>query len=122
MKVFLRTIFSFAFLNLFVLVGFGQYQKSYGNVYYSVKNGDSWGGLIKMPNTTAVLDCPEKGQETVLGINDGKSVQYVLACIFEAKTGDGKYFHKLLSGGMAWPNPKWKFELLLVEIKRNNNR
>lgn len=60
-----------------------------------------------MPNTKAVLDCPEKGQETILGLSDGKSISYVLACIYEAKTGDGRSFHKLLSGGVAWPNPKW---------------
>ena len=107
MKINLRLFLSCSFLLLIVLTSIGQYRKEYGNVYYSVKDGDSWGGLIKMPNTKAVLDCPEKGEETVLSLSDGKSVSYAFACIFEAKTGDGKYFHKLLSGGMMWPNPEW---------------
>ena len=107
MKTTLRIAFSLSFLTLFVLAGFGQ-DKSYGNVYYSVKNGDTWGGLTKMASAKATLEKYDKGEAPiVLTLNDGKGNNYFFASSFEAKTADGKAFHKVIGGGIAYPDPKW---------------
>ena len=101
----LRTLLIFSFLFIFSFAGMAQ-DRDYGTVYYSVKNGDTWGGLIKMPSARASLSVPHKGKETILSFSDGDN-DYIFGCYFEAKTADGRAFHKVIEGGIAFPVAKW---------------
>jgi hypothetical protein len=82
--------------------------KEFGNVYYSVKNGDAWSGLIKM-KATVKLEKPDKGDISpiLLTLIENNQKYSTLTCQFEAKTADGKAFHKIIGGGIAYGDPVW---------------
>lgn len=99
--------------------------KEYGNVYYSIKNGDTWSGLTKM-NAKAFLEKSGKGFDypvTVRLIDKGTNYYYV-NCKFEAKTADGKSFHKLESqgpgmGSSEWMSPSGSTEINWVYLNKS---
>jgi hypothetical protein len=99
-----------AFVTLFLLSAtqVNAQLKEFGNVYYSVKTGDTWGGLIKM-NAKVKLEKPDKGEISpiTLTLIENQTYKYV-NCQFEAKTADGKSFHKLMPVGPGMPGSDWK--------------
>ena len=79
-------------LFLFASIQVNAQLKEFGNVYYSVKNGDTWSGLTKL-NATVKLEKPDKGEISPILIT------------FEAKTADGKAFHKIVYNDPIWTGP-----------------
>jgi len=98
---------------LFLLVFFTAFstvaqEKRYKTVYKSEKTGDSWGGT-KKTTFSASIERNEKGEGPVsISILSGNSttVKYNLTCDFEAMTGEGKAFHRVIDGPV-YGAPNW---------------
>ncbi len=108
MKQSFQTLVILSFTFLTILSTEAQ-TKKYGTIYSSEKTGDSWGGT-KKTNLVATLERNEKGEGPVsitLLTGNSENYKYNLTADFEAMTGEGKAFHRVLVGAAMYADPNW---------------
>lgn len=89
--------------------------KTYGQVYYSVKNGNDWGGLIKTAYAVSLTNS-EEGlyQLTMSGTDNTMTIK------FEAMNSEGRAFHAVSKlHKISWKGPAGQTEINWVFLNKN---
>jgi len=107
-------LLSFLLLVAMCQTGFSQ-TKTYGQVYYSVKNGNDWGGLIKTSFGVSLTN-PEEGlyQISMSGTSNIITVKY------EAMNSEGRAFHTISKlYNISWKGPAGQTEINWVFLNKD---
>jgi len=89
--------------------------KTYGQVYYSVKNGDAWGGLIKTTFGVTITSIDEGFYQLVM-----TGTENTVTIKFEATTSEGRAFHAVSKAHpIKWKGPEGQTTIAWVYANKN---